>query len=202
MAEPAPEKKLSAVRVVDKTFGAVGAEFPRLFLFTFVLAIIPTFLASLVFTALAMPLVVPIFNGRGPMPLQITFLAINTTASLAGWAGSGAVMFAVLSRLNGRPAGLARCMLAGARFYLPLLAVALIFHVGVLLGFVLLIVPGFIAATVMLTAGPVLVAERAGINDAFQRAASLSRDNRWIIFVLIVAYALMNAAFGFAMNFV
>jgi hypothetical protein len=137
-----------------------------------------------------------------PSAVQITFLSINTVASLAGWAGSGAVMFAALSRLNGDRAGLAQCMHAGARFYLPLLACAFLFHLGVLLGLVLLIVPGVIAATALLTAGPVIVSERAGIFIAFQRAVFLSRDNRWIILLLIVAYAMLNAAFGFVSNFI
>ncbi|HEV7692761.1 MAG TPA: hypothetical protein VGO52_18130 [Hyphomonadaceae bacterium] len=200
MAGPLPRRQLNAARVIDKTLGAVSADFPRLFLFTYVLSTVPLFLASWALNALAAPLVVPIYRGSGAFPLQVTLLTINAMAGLAGWAGSGAVTFAALSHFKGERAGFAQCMLAGARFYLPLLAFAAILHLVVLLGFALLIVPGAFAATVMVAAGPAIVAERANLKNAFQRAAFLSRDNRWAILAVIVAYMLLNAAAGFASN--
>jgi hypothetical protein len=197
MAEPAPQQRLNAIRVIRRTFGAVRGDFLRLFLYTFVLSVVPVFLVQLAVTVFVTPQITPLVRGGGSLPLQLTFRLISTVVGLFSWAGSGAVMFAVLARFKGDRPGIARSMLAGARFYLPLLVFAFIFHLGLLIGLVLLVVPGVIGATVMLVAGAVMVGERAGINDSFQRSAFLSRGSRWIILGLIVAYVLFNYAIGY-----
>jgi hypothetical protein len=201
MTQPVQAAKLAFSHVVTRTFSAIGASFFPFFLFTFVLSIVPVFPVSFALSMLALPLVVPLYSGNDPLPLQLTFRAISTVSSLFGWAGSGAVMFGALAQFKGIRADFAQCIWAGARFYLLLLALAVIVNFAMLLGVIALIVPGAMLATMLIAAGPAAVAERIGVFAALRRAMFLSEGSRWTIFFLIVAFLIVNAGAGFLSNF-
>jgi hypothetical protein len=68
----------------------------------------------------------------------------------------------------------------------PLLAVSLLFAVGVGIGFVLIIIPGLFLMTIWAVVAPVTVLERPGIFEAFGRSRELVRGNGWNVFGVIV----------------
>lgn len=72
---------------------------------------------------------------------------------------------------------------------LRLIAVSVLFAIGVGIGFVLLIVPGLILLTMWCLVAPVTVLERPGIFRAFSRSRELVRGNGWPVFgVIAVVY--------------
>lgn len=90
---------------------------------------------------------------------------------------------------------------------LPLMAVSVLFAIGVTIGFVLLIIPGLILLVMWAVVAPVMVLERHGVFATFGRSRELVRGNGWNVFgvILIVFFAvvvvsllvaLLTASFG------
>jgi hypothetical protein len=69
---------------------------------------------------------------------------------------------------------------------LPLMAVSVLFAIGVGIGFILLIVPGLILLVRWAVVAPVTVLERPGIFAAFGRSRELVRGNGWAVFGVIM----------------
>ncbi len=67
-----------------------------------------------------------------------------------------------------------------------LLAVSVLFAIGVGIGLVLLIIPGLILMTIWSVVAPVTVVEHPGVFAAFGRSRRLVRGNGWQVFGLIV----------------
>jgi len=84
----------------------------------------------------------------------------------------------------------------------PLLAVSILFGIGVAIGFVLLIIPGLYLLVIWSVVAPVTVLEQPGVFDAFRRSCHLVRGNGWAVFGVIVivflAVAVASIAVGLA----
>jgi hypothetical protein len=82
----------------------------------------------------------------------------------------------------------------------PLLAVSILFGIGVGIGFILLIIPGLILLVIWSVVAPVTVLERPGVFEAFGRSRELVRGNGWNVFAVIVlvflAVAVVSAVAG------
>jgi hypothetical protein len=76
----------------------------------------------------------------------------------------------------------------------PLLAVAILFGLGVGIGFILLIVPGVFLLTIWSVAAPVTVIERPGVLRAFGRSRELVRGYGWPVLGVIVLVFLVSIA--------
>jgi len=78
---------------------------------------------------------------------------------------------------------------------LPILLVtAIIYGIGVGVGFLLFIVPGCILLTIWAVIAPVIVIERVGISAAFTRSQGLVRDYGWPVFGTVISATLIAAA--------
>lgn len=80
----------------------------------------------------------------------------------------------------------------------PLVAVSILFGIGIGIGFVLLIVPGLILLTIWSVVAPVTVLERPGVFAAFGRSRELVRGNGWNVFGVIVLVFLAVAVISIA----
>ena len=69
---------------------------------------------------------------------------------------------------------------------LALLAVSVLFGVGVAIGLVLFIIPGLILLVIWSVVVPVTVLERPGVFAAFERSRELVRGDGWAVFGVIV----------------
>jgi len=81
-----------------------------------------------------------------------------------------------------------------------LLLVAIVAGAGVVLGFVLLIVPGLVLITIWSVAAPVVVLERPGGLRALGRSRSLVRGNGWPVFVVILVLGILVVVLGAAIE--
>jgi hypothetical protein len=83
----------------------------------------------------------------------------------------------------------------------PLLAVSVLFGLGVGIGLVLLIVPGLFVMTIWSVVAPVTVIEHPGVFEAFSRSRQLVKGHGWnvfgviaIVYVATIAFSLVAAA--------
>jgi hypothetical protein len=184
--------KIDIGRVLQQTFGVIGRNFPVFALLGLVLAAIPLAIVSYLQASLL----------RGVDLTNPTFVftpGYLTNAGLGGLAAlitsailQGALIYATVQDLNGQRAGLGDSLATGLRNFLPLIIVSILWAIGVVFGFILLIVPGIILLCIWCVAIPSLIADRTGIFGAFSRSAELTRGNRWRIFALgVILWVLM-----------
>jgi hypothetical protein len=111
----------------------------------------------------------------------------------------GALVRATVAQSEGRRASLGETLMAGHTMALPLLGLAILSGIAMLLGFVLLFVPGVILYLMWSVSAPALVEERLGIGAALGRSRALTSGARWTIFgllliVLVVAWLISAVA--------
>lgn len=76
--------------------------------------------------------------------------------------------------------------------FVPTIGTTLLWLLAVVVGFILLIVPGFIVLTALLPWTAVVVAEsRSGV-DALRRAWDLTRGHRWSLFLTILVMGILS----------
>jgi hypothetical protein len=81
---------------------------------------------------------------------------------------------------------------------LQLLAVSVLFGLGVAIGFVLLIVPGLMLLVIWSVVAPVTVLEQPGVFAAFARSRELVRGNGWPVFGVILTVGVTVFVVAFA----
>jgi hypothetical protein len=74
-----------------------------------------------------------------------------------------------------------------------LLVTAVLYGIGVGVGFLLFIVPGCILLTIWAVIAPVIVIERAGISAAFTRSQNLVKGFGWPVFGTVISATLIAA---------
>lgn len=84
----------------------------------------------------------------------------------------------------------------------PLIIAGFLAGLGIILGFILLIVPGLFLLTIWAVIAPVIVLERPGILAAFGRSRALVRDNGWQVFGVIVIFFLILLVVGFVLGII
>jgi ABC-type multidrug transport system fused ATPase/permease subunit len=74
-----------------------------------------------------------------------------------------------------------------------LILVGIVAAIGIVIGFVLIIVPGLILITIWSVAAPVVVLENPGVLAALRRSRELVRGNGWQVFgVILVLYIVVG----------
>jgi len=115
---------------------------------------------------------------------------------LLGYLTTAAISFGTFQDLNGQRARAIDCFSRGVVLIFPILGVAILMSLAVMLGIVLLIVPGLIAMTILWVAIPVAVVERPGVIASLQRSAELTRGYRWQIFGIILLLSAIETVIG------
>lgn len=143
-------------------------------------------------------------SGAALASMRYEILAV----SLVSWAIAiiiAALTQAVLTRATvaeseGAKANFKESVTAAFRVLLPLAALMLLLAIAVIIGMVLLIVPGVMLYVMWSVASPSLVEERRGVFGSFGRSRELTKGARWRIFgillVILVGYWILSGAVG------
>jgi hypothetical protein len=81
-----------------------------------------------------------------------------------------------------------------------LILVGLVAGIGIVIGFVLIIVPGLILITIWSVAAPVVVLERPGGLGALGRSRELVRGNGWNVFAVILLLVILVGVLSFVIE--
>lgn len=181
-------------RVIERTFGAVGANLVPLSLAALVLAGVPAFFWAIAERAFRMET-----NFTLGLVAAVVGMVIGV---ICGTLLQGAVTYAVVADLQGRKATLGESLTAAMRSFWVLLALGILSGIAIGLGLVLLIVPGIILSLLWFVIGPVAVAERAGVGKAFERSRDLTRNHRWWLLLLAVIFLIASGFISFILNMI
>lgn len=111
------------------------------------------------------------------------FLVFILCAALS----QAALVRATSAYLDGRVASMGECVRTGIVKALPVIGLSILFMLGLMLGFILLIVPALILLVRWSVATPALVEEDGGVIEAFARSNQLTKGARWhVLFLMIV----------------
>ncbi len=77
-----------------------------------------------------------------------------------------------------------------------LILVGIVAGIGILIGFILIVIPGLILATLWAVAAPVVVLERPGGLRALGRSRELVRGNGWNVFAVILLLVVLVGVVG------
>lgn len=83
---------------------------------------------------------------------------------------------------------------------MPLIGAGLLTAIGIVFGFVLLVVPGLYLLTIWAVAAPVIVVERRGVFDALGRSRQLVRGNGWPVLGAFLVAILFGLVVSFGLN--
>jgi hypothetical protein len=137
--------------------------------------------------------------------LSLTYILERICSSFA----NAAIVYGVIQELRGQSFTFAGSMRRGFARLGPILGLSVIVSILAVLGFIFLIVPGFIVMAIYAVALSVCVAERAGVGASMRRSAYLTKGNRWrvfgiqllIIVVSMIAVVLFSLAVGVGFGF-
>jgi len=197
-----PKPQFDIGRVINRTFGVIKNNFVNFFLVSLLIMGLPMFLIGLL----------PIFLGTGGMMdggavsqtymtgmLTMTFLSL-IVAMVGQIILQGALIYGSIADFNGEKASLGECLSVAIRKFFPLLGLAILVFICVMLGFMLLVIPGILIWLGWLIAAPVLIVEKKGITDSLSRSWELTAGyKRWILLlmvIMLVLSAVVGAALG------
>lgn len=141
-------------------------------------------------------------EAEGPnMEALVPMLALGLPLIfIAAIANMGGVTYGTIQSLAGRPVSFGTMFSVGFRRLFPMIAAGIVVGVLVVLGMVLLIVPGVIVGCGLAAVMPVIVAERMGPMDALGRSWSLTSGYKGTIFLTGLVFGLISIGISLVSN--
>ncbi|HEY1877298.1 MAG TPA: hypothetical protein VGG66_07490 [Rhizomicrobium sp.] len=176
-------------RVVSRLFEVLRAN-AVLFLALAALSTIPTMLLSIYTLS-------DLTQGMTPAGAMVPgrmgrFFEITTLSSLLylifTFLLQAALTQSTICWLNNEKPNFGNSLSVAVKNFLPLVGIALLAGLGVMLGMVLIFIPGIILAMMWSVVVPVKIVEGTSINESFGRSRALTKGYRGRIFLLFLAY--------------
>jgi hypothetical protein len=123
----------------------------------------------------------------------------NLAVNLVGVVLSAAVIHVIVGERFGRKLTFGQALSRAVRLFLPMIGIGVLSGLAIMVGLILLVVPGVIVAVGLSVAAPARALEGPGVTRALQRSWDLTRGHRWRLFaffallwggLLLVALAL------------
>jgi hypothetical protein len=190
---------MSVGRVFERTFSTIGRNFVVVLGFALLVGAVPGLLLTYVLGQLGL---------MSPAMLASrsfgTFFSVILGSVLIGIILSTLVQ-AALTRVTvqsseGGSVSFGDALSTALSVVLPLIGLAIVAGIGIMLGMILLIIPGVILFLMWSVAAPALVVEREGVFAALARSAELTKGARWKIFgiflIVTIGYWLVSLVAG------
>lgn len=193
LAMSVPDRQVSIGRVLGRAFGTIGSNPLTTLGVAFLLSALPQALINLFVRQLRGPNLAAMTTATGVfISLASALLGLVFYAMV-----QGSLVRATIDQEEGRKAGLGESLMAGLVVAVPLILMAIVSGVAMMVGFVLLLVPGIILFLMWSVSSPALVDEQLGVFEALGRSRFLTRGYRWRIFgmelLLLVVMWILSA---------
>lgn len=130
-------------------------------------------------------------------------VAANVLNTAALFLVQGAVVTTVADVRDGRrDLGVVETLATAGRRLVPVALAGVLATLGILLGLLLLIVPGLILLTWWLVISPVILLESSDVGASFGRSRALVHGHAWPVFGVVVLTLLVLLALGLAVGIV
>jgi uncharacterized membrane protein len=192
-------------RAFSNTFSVMGRNIGLWIGLAIIFSAIPGFILQLIILA-------PLTGGALTDSNQLaTDPGMMTTYYIAVFVGglisivlsallSASLIRATIEDMSGKTPSMGDAISTALAVLLPAIGLSLLVGIGVMIGFVLLIVPGIILWLRWAVAVPALVQERQGVMASMSRSAELTRGSRWALFglfvILVIIAIVIQAVIG------
>ncbi len=188
MSDAYADRSLRVGQLISLTFGMIGRNAAVVLLLSLAYAALAIYVPGWVGTAVA---------GAGiAMPAYLAWVPGALGNLLPGAFVSGCIALAVTGDMAGQRPGFGAVAGQALRLLLPLLGLTILASLGVILGMVLLIVPGVLLALRWFVVVPARAVEGGGVFNAFSRSAALTKGSRGALFgfyaVLVVLLLVLS----------
>ncbi|HKD20508.1 MAG TPA: hypothetical protein VKB71_00785, partial [Rhizomicrobium sp.] len=126
-----------------------------------------------------------------------TTMATSFLTIIMAYVLQAAIVYGTVTDLSGRRASFGSSLSTALKVLLPLIGLSIVSTLGVMLGLVLLVVPGIILALGWAIAVPVRVIERTGVFASLSRSWQLTSGYKGTIFLLFLVFTLASLLFSF-----
>lgn len=128
-------------------------------------------------------------------------LFVKILELLLGCIVQGAIAYTVYQAMSGRTVGIGDAVGRGTATLVPLILTSILMTLGMMLGIMLLVVPGIILMCMWFVAIPTCVVEKTGPVESLQRSAFLTKGCRMQIFGLVLLTFVLIAVLVGAVSF-
>lgn len=185
--------KFDLGRVLSRLFGMIRSGFGTTGLFLLAIAVLTQALSAVMRAMLfsgtsGNPADPAAALGVVASPYYWLTMAVITLLGSVGYAGG---MAGYLAQTTGKPMGFGQSLGIGITRMLPVTLLFVLWMFAVILGSILLLVPGLMLMTIWSVAVPAMVNERIGPFAAFGRSRELTSGSRWMIFLTLVVILLL-----------
>lgn len=227
-SQPEAYPRFSFGKTVSDMFGVIGRNFLLLSGLALLIYGLPMALFMGVFFN-GLTSVIPDFTSSNQQALNFNWLAIFGPPAMVGGIAATflaiyaqcTMIWAAMSDLQREPPTFMGSLGGGARSFLPVLGITLVFYlllggviglpillafsVGFAGGLVVLLVLAIIPALLfiiiaLLVAIPAAIAERCGVFNAISRSWSLTSGHRWKLFAMVLIYGVVSMAISSAIS--
>lgn len=106
----------------------------------------------------------------------------------------GAIVHVSFQDMRGKAARLGEGFRLGFSRLIPMFAMSILMVLGIMLGMILLVVPGIILALMWYVAFPVCIVEKAGPVESLKRSRALTDGHKWTIFGIAIIVGIASFA--------
>lgn len=192
-SQPNAIGKFEIARVIGATFTGIKRNWQVMLIIAVGVAAISALLNVMVMRSLMD------VSAMATNPLAIFSSAGYWGTLVAGFFLNAFATSALLAvALDRQGSDLSRAISDGLRFFLPMFALTVLWTIGMMIGMMLLIVPGLILITIWSVSAPALVAENTGVFGAFSRSQTLTKGIRWNVFGALIVFAIVFYVLIFA----
>lgn len=178
-------------RVVQRTFSAIKQNAAVFFGAAAILVGVPSILSAVGQSAML----------SGGEVSGVLMMMVGVVLNFVGlYLLQGMVVKAAVNGFNGKTTAFGDAFNVGVQNFLPLLGLAIVASFGMMLGFILLFVPGVILAVMWSVGSPAVVVEKRGVFASLQRSRELTKGYRWQVFGLLVIYVILSWIIGAAIG--
>ena len=179
-------------RVLGRSLTVLFRSFPKYLLFGIVMAV-PNFFSVLHY---------------GTVSVESNSVSVTNKAGI-GYLLLGMVLFALVQStmiqgafqdIRGQNFDLGTSVRRGLSRFLPVLGTSICATIALIVGFILVIIPGFIVLTMLLVAVPVCVVEALGPFQSLGRSRALTKGHRWQIFAIYIVPLLVLGIGSFVLQ--
>ncbi|AUW58211.1 hypothetical protein C1T17_08930 [Sphingobium sp. SCG-1] len=192
------ERSFSIGKILRRAFGVMGDNPVPVFGIAFFFGALPQQL----YTYLVNPAMLAA-NPNNAVPGIILSIGSSVVFLMFGMLVQGAIVRATAAYANGSRATFGESVGTGLSMALPLIGLTILLILGLMLGFILLVIPGIMLYIMWSVAAPALVVEETGVFAAFGRSRFLTKGARWKIFglqiLLVVVFMLLSSVVGVMM---
>jgi len=124
------------------------------------------------------------------------FFISSLAGVVVGPLTESAMTTAVLAEQDGRKATLGESLSRIFKLLIPLIGVTGVMTLGIVLGMLLIVIPGVLLSLMWAVAIPALIAERGGVLVSLHRSQELTEGARWKVFAVSLLVAVIRALIG------